>query len=1150
MLLRTKPRVLAFAVQSVLFAIALVSSLRAEEPRSAVNGSAASQAPDFNRDIRPILSDNCFVCHGPDEQERQAGLRLDQRGAATKAAESGEIAIVPGQVEASELITRVTSTDEFTRMPPLKGKHKPLTASQIELLKRWVASGAEYSSHWAFQAPVRPGVSKVDATRFRVRNEIDRFVAAKLVEHGLTQSPGADKISLLRRLHLDLIGLPPTFEEVDDFLADTSPEAYEKQVERLLKSPHYGERWGRHWLDAARYADSDGFEKDKSRQVAFYRDYVIDALNRDLPYNQFVIEQLAGDLLPQPTQDQIVATGFLRNSMLNEEGGVDPEQFRMDAMFDRMDAVGKTFLGLTIQCAQCHTHKYDPITHEEYYRLFAFLNNDHEAQRVVYSVDEQAKISDLRREMAAIESRLQQQTPDWREKLSAWEAAVANDEFARTSRRRSDGTTVVPSHRRRDADGEPASPNGEKATIEPTASKSGWQILQLENAGDNGQRYIDMGDGSILAQGYAPTKYSTTLRGETDMRNLTGFRLELLNDPNLPCNGPGRSFMGTCALTEFTVEIEPVDRTRGLTSPAQKENAREKLKFVKVSADYSNPERDLEPNFYDKTDKKRVTGPIDFAIDGKDETAWGIDQGPGRRNQPRNAVFVPEKPFGYEGGTRLHINLKQMHGGWNSDDNMNNNLGRFRLSVTTAANPEADPVPVRVREILATSADKRLPDQLATVFSHWRTTVPEWKEANDQIEAFWQQWPRGSTTLTLMARTEPRDTRMLLRGDWLKPDKAVTPGVPAFLHPLPVAVTLRVMKADEVKVPPTGLSVDPQPGRVGDSALVTRSVTATSGEAPLNRLALANWIVDRRSPTAARVHVNRIWQAYFGTGIVSSSEDLGTQSDPPSHPELLDWLSVEFMDRGWSLKHLHRLIVTSATYRQSSRVTPALYEQDQYNRWLARAPRLRVEGEIVRDIALAASGLLNPKVGGASVFAPAPAFLFVPPASYGPFVWNDETGSERYRRAIYTFRRRSTPYPMLTNFDAPNGDFSCVRRTRSNTPLQALTTLNETIFLECARNLAFLTLQQRGADDAARLTWAFRRCVSRLPSDTERDVLLKLLAQQTTKFSSPDAKPWELAANDPANPPALPPGATPAQAAAWTAVTRVLLNLDESVTKE
>lgn len=1017
---------------------------------------ATSTPVSFDRDIRPILSDNCFVCHGPDDVERQAGLRLDQRANATRPAESGQTAIVPGKPDASEFIKRVLSTDENLRMPPLKGKHQPLKAAQVELLKRWIAAGAPYTSHWAFSAPVLPAVPKIEDTKYRLRNPIDHFIAAKLLERHLPQSAEADKITLLRRLHLDLIGLPPSIADVDAFLADSSADAYEKQVARLLESPHYGERWGRHWLDAARYADSDGFEKDKSRQIAFYRDYVINALNRDLPYNQFVIEQLAGDLLPNATQDQIVATGFLRNSMLNEEGGVDPEQFRMDAMFDRMDAVGKTFLGLTIQCAQCHTHKYDPITQEEYYRLFAFLNNDHEAQRVVYAVEEQHQAGQLRQQMIAIENSLKQRMPDWRERMAAWEDSVSQ--------------------------GQPE-----------------WIPLQLENAGDNGQRYIDMGDHSILAQGYAPTKYTTSLRGTTDVKGITAFRLELLNDPNLPCNGPGRSFMGTCALTEFSVEAEAL-------SPDGAAAPKEKIKFAKVTADYSNPDRDLEPNFYDKTDKKRITGSVEYAIDGKDETAWGIDQGPGRRNQPRNAVFATEKPFGGD-QTRLSINLKQMHGGWNSDDNMNNNLGRFRLSVTTAANPEADRVPKNVRDIFAIPREQRTPEQVNQVFAYWRTTVAEFQDANDQIEKLWQQWPAGSTTLTLMARQTPRETHLLIRGDFLKPDRVVSPGVPAFLHPLPAS--------DE----------------------------------PKNRLTLAKWIVDRRSPTAARVMVNRVWQAYFGTGIVATSEDLGSQSESPSHPELLDWLSVQFMDQGWSLKTLHRLIVTSATYRQSSHITPELYAQDQYNRLLGRGSRLRVEGEIVRDVALAASGLLNEKVGGASVFSPAPAFLFVPPASYGPFTWTDATGPERYRRAIYTFRRRSTPYPMLTNFDAPNGDFSCVRRTRSNTPLQALTTLNETLFMECARNLALITLKET-AGDRERLSWAFRRCVSRPLTAAEQQVLLDLLSKEQGRFSQPGANPWQLAANDPEKPPELPKDATPAELAAWTVVSRVLLNLDETVTKE
>lgn len=1030
---------------------------------STIHSAESTDGPvpsiSFDRDIRPILADNCFACHGPDDKTRQADLRLDVRSNAVKPAESGIVPIVPGNPAASELIKRVTSTDDSLRMPPLKGKHQPLTTEQVGRLRHWIASGAEYTSHWAFTAPVLPAIPVVDASAVRIRNEIDRFVAARLNNSGLTQSPEAEKITLLRRLHLDLIGLPPTIAEVDAFVSDAAPDAYEQQVERLLKSPHYGERWGRHWLDAARYADSDGFEKDKSRQIAFYRDYVIQALNRDLPYNQFVIEQLAGDLLPNPTQDQIVATGFLRNSMLNEEGGVDPEQFRMDAMFDRMDAVGKTFLGLTIQCAQCHTHKYDPISHAEYYRLFAFLNNDHEAQRVVYYPDELTLADRLRTRMSEIEAALKSSLPDWRERMAAWEDSVSQ--------------------------GQPE-----------------WTELQLENAGDNGQRYIDMGDHSILAQGYAPTKYTTSLRGTTDVQNITGFRLELLNDPNLPCNGPGRSFQGTCALTEFAVEIQPVVSTEGAP-------ARQKVKISTATADYSNPERDLEANFYDKTDKKRVTGPIAFAIDGKDETAWGIDQGPGRRNQPRNAVFAVEQPFGHPQGTQLSINLRQMHGGWNSDDNMNNNLGRFRISVTTAPNPTADPVPPHVRQILAIPREERSESQTASVFSYWRTTVAEFKDANDQIEALWKQWPAGSTTLTLKAREEPRDTRILIRGDFLKPDKPVTPGVPAFLHSLDV-----------------------------------------SGDQPLNRLTFARWIVDRRSPTAARVMVNRVWQAYFGTGIVATSEDLGTQSEPPSHPELLDWLSIQFMEHGWSLKHVHRLIVTSATYRQSSHVTPDQYGRDQFNRLLGRAPRLRVEGEIVRDIALAASGLLNPKIGGPSLFAPAPAFLFVPPASYGPFTWTDETGPDRYRRAIYTFRRRSTPYPMLTNFDAPNGDFSCVRRVRSNTPLQALTTLNETLFMECSRNLALIALKEGGGDDGIRLTWAFRRCVSRAPTEHEQKILLNLLERERSRFVQPGIDPWQLAANDPAKPPELPAGVAPAQLAAWTVVARVLLNLDETVTKE
>jgi hypothetical protein len=579
--------------------------------------------------------------------------------------------------------------------------------------------------------------------------------------------------------------------------------------------------------------------------------------------------------------------------------------------------------------------------------------------------------------------------------------------------------------------------------------------------------------------------------------HITAFRLELLTDPNLPLGGPGRSVKGTAALTEFEVEAAPAD------APAKAA----KVKLVKATADLDLPETPLEPIFDDKSKKRRVTGPVAFAIDGKDETAWCTDAGPGRRNQERKAVFVADKPIAHPGGTILTFYLKQNHGGWNSDDNQNHNLGRFRLSITTAADAVADPLPRNVRDSLNLAPERRTPAQTAAVFSYWRTTAPEWQEANAKIEELWRQHPEGSSQLVLTARTEARDTHLLFRGDFLRPGKPVSPGVPSFLHALPA------------------------------DALPTR-------------LTFAHWLADRRSPTTARALVNRVWQAYFGTGLVGTSEDLGTQGEAPSHPELLDWLAVEFMERGWSLKELHRLIVTSATYRQSSKVTRDLLARDSHNRLLARGPRFRVEAEVVRDIALSAGGLLNPRIGGPSVYPDAPAFLFVPPVSYGPKVWQLETGPDRYRRALYTFRFRSVPYPVLQVLDAPNGDFACVRRVRSNTPLQALTTLNEPLFLDCARALALRTLHEGGASDDERLTHAFRCCLTRNPTKAESAALLALLRKQTQRFAEGGLNPWDLAASDPKQPPTLPPGATPAQLAAWTAVARVLLNLDETITKE
>ena len=1035
---------------------------------------AATRPVDFTKDIEPLLANSCFSCHGPKKQE--AGMRLDSKADALKGGdEFGAKVLQPGKSAESILVQAVAHAHPDLKMPK---KGERLTAEQVGLVRAWIDQGAVWpesavasgkknaKDHWAFQSPVRPKAPSASDKNWP-RTPVDNFILAKLDTEKLKPSPEADRVTLLRRLHLDLTGLPPSIADVDAFLADKTRDAYEKVVEKLLASPHYGERWGRHWLDAARYADSDGYEKDMSREMWPYRDYVINAFNKDLPYDQFILEQFAGDMLPNATQDQIVATGYLRNSMVNMEGAIDPEQFRMEAMFDRMDALGKGVLGLTIQCAQCHNHKYDPLQQDEYYKLFAFLNNDHEARPVVYTPAQQMKLAELHQQMGDIEKDLQHRVPDWEKRMAAWEDSVKNDQ-------------------------------------------PDWIVLNnLDQEGDKSQRYEMLPDGSLLACGYAPTTFTQWFRTTNDLSDVTAFRLELLNDPSLPYNGPGRAFNGTCALSEFLVEATD------LNTPTNKAKA----KWASATSDVEQPVRALEINFDNRSTNTRTTGPIKFAIDGNDKTAWGINVGPVRRNQERKAVFEAEKPLGFAGGkTFWRIGLNQNHGGWNSDDHMNNNLGRFRISATKARDAKADPLPKKVRDILASvPPEKRTRVQQATVFAHWRTTVPEWKDANAKLETFWEQWPDGATSMTLLAGKE-RPTSVLKRGDWLKPSKTVTGGVPSFLNPLPKG-------ADN------------------------------------SRLTFARWLADRKSPTTARVFVNRVWQAYFGTGIVGTSEDFGVQADTPSHPELLDWLAVEFMEpkvndagkgklKPWSVKHIHRLIVNSATYRQNSKVTPELYAKDPYNRLLARGPRFRVEGEIVRDITLAASGLLNPKLGGRSVMPTAPEYLFQPPASYAPFPWKNEVGDENYRRALYTFRRRSTPYPALQTFDVPNADQSCVRRQRSNSPLQALVSLNEPIFVECAQNLARTTLAEGGTTDDARITYAFRRVLARQPDAEEKRELLALLDKQKQRLADGWLNPNEVATGKAELAKNLPKGASPTQLAAYTVVSRVLLNLDETITKE
>jgi hypothetical protein len=1014
--------------------------------------AVAESKIDYTRDVRPILADNCLRCHGNDPTHREAELRLDEF-AAGKDFRGAEDVIIPGDPDASEFLNRITTDDADMHMPPAS-TGKALKPEQIETLRRWIAEGAEYQKHWSFVAPKRPEVPQAVAGG-AVHNPIDAFVLRRLDKVGLKPSPPVDRARLLRRLSLDLVGLPPTPEEVAEFVADDRDDATSRAIERLLASPHFGERWARPWLDAARYADSDGFEKDKPRTVWMYRDWVVNAFNEDMPYDQFLIEQIAGDLLPHPTQDQLVATGFLRNSMINEEGGVDPEQFRMEAMFDRMDAIGKAMLGLTVQCAQCHTHKFDPITHADYYRMFAFVNNCDEGQVTTYADQEFAEWQATERVIQTIEDQIKAENPDWQQRMAAWEASVRDDQPP-------------------------------------------WTVVRPDVDMTGDQKHYVLEDGSVLAQGYAPTIHDTDFDVEVDARKITAFRLELLNDQNLPSGGPGRSIYGTFALTEFTATAGAADGS----------GERTELKFKEATADVNPPERDLEKAFDDRSERKRVTGPIAYANDGDDLSAWTIEIGPGRSNVPRKAVFVLEKPLESAGKLRINFKLYQSHGGWNSDDNQNNNLGRFRFSITDADGAKADPVPADVRTIFAVPADERTADQVDRVFSFWRTTVADFAEQNRRIDALWLSHPRGATQLVLLERPDRRPTHRLDRGNFLAPAEEVTPGVPSFLHSL------------------------------------------NSEEGVPARLAFARWLADRRSPTAARTIVNRLWLAYFGMGLTSTAEDLGTQGELPSHRELLDWLAVELMDHGWSLKHIHRLIVSSATYQQSSVVSPELLATDPDNRLLARGPRFRVDAEVVRDIALAASGLLTQTLGGPGVYPPAPEFLFQPPTSYGPKPWHFDLGRDKYRRSLYTVRYRSIPYPALQVFDAPTGDFACVRRVRSNTPLQALTTLNEPLMIECARALAIEAVSDAGPSDRSRLDYAFNRCLSRSPRDSEWTLLEDFLAKQRARFNAEGADAWSVLADDKAPKPELPAGVSAPDMAAWTATARVILNLDETITKE
>jgi hypothetical protein len=1009
-----------------------------------VAGTAAAAGPDFQREIQPILAEHCAHCHGIDEETRQGGLRLDIRQHALEGGDSAEPAIVPGKPEASLMVARIHATDPDVIMPPPHEK-KPLSAAQKKLLEDWIAAGAGYDPHWAFVAPQKAVVPAAAGAK----TPIDAFVRSHLASKQLDPAPAADAATLCRRLYLDLVGLPPSPADLAAFERD----GYEKTVEKLLASPRYGEKWARHWLDLARYSDSNGYEKDLPRDMWAWRDWVIDAINADMPYDQFVIEQIAGDLLPNATQDQIVATAFLRHSMLNEEGAIIPEEFRMVEMFDRIDCVGKAVLGLTTQCAQCHTHKFDPITHDEYFGLFAFLNDTYEARSSVYTPEQLKQLDDIRAEVAAAEAEMRNQRPGWQAEMETWLAAAV-------------------------------------------ASQPAWSPIKMEEMHSSGllTHPTQREDGSILIIGHRDKEI--IFESEPDLAGATGLQLEALTDGDLFMNGPARDERWTVGRLKVQVK-----------KPG--EDTWEDLKLVHATADFSEPEQMVPRPGVDakkegaKKDGPSPTvsiGPVANMIDDDEHSAWRADRGPLLLHQPSVAVVQFEKPLDLAAGTKMKIATKSHAGSGDM-------IGCCRFSLTKSPSPAAPPIDHGAMLAGRKPAGERTAAEQAAIFTAWSKTIPDWAPLREKIAAAWKRVPKAQTTIMHAAARSPaqhRPTYLLDRGTWNQPKHEVKPHVPAGLHPL-----------------------------------------ATSSDPP--RLAFAKWLVDPRSPLSARVAVNRIWQTLFGQGLVETPDDFGTRAPVPEYRDLLDWLAVDFMEKGWSQKEAIRQVVMSDTYQQTSAVSAESIARDPNNRLLARGPRFRPDAEVVRDVVLAVSGLLTEKVGGPSVYPPVPQNVL--DFNYTKINWPTATGPDRYRRSLYTFRRRSMPDPALGNFDAPTGDLSCARRLRSNTPLAALTGLNEPVFVEAARALALRTLRETTGDDAARVDQAFFLCTLRLPAADERKALLDFLAAQRQRLADGWLDAREIATGDPDTMPDLPAGTTPQDAAAWTLLARVLLNLDETVTK-
>jgi hypothetical protein len=999
----------------------------------AFGGIAAAGGPDFSREVRPVLSQHCFKCHGPDDAAREAKLRLDVRDSATARGESGKTPIVPGKPDASELIHRILSHDPDEMMPP-PAANKPLSDDERRILRAWVEAGAEYKPHWAF-VPPRQVPPKSTVRSNWSRNPIDDFVQALLEASGvgLKPSPEADRYTLARRVCLDLVGLQPTPEEADAFVNDPSPDAYERLVDRLLASPHYGERWARRWLDLARYADTNGYEKDRARSIWPYRDWVIAALNADLPFDQFTIKQLAGDMLPNATLGDRIATGFHRNTMLNEEGGIDPLEFRYYATIDRVGTTGTVWLGLTVRCAQCHTHKFDPIPQRDYYRMMAFLNNADEKQIDIPVPALVSRRDQIERKIAAAEADLPNQfAPGGREGRAKFEAEFESWDKAES----------------------------------PRALR--WTVLHPARATAMRPHLAVLADDSILASGDQGKSDRYEIQFDKLPAEITALRLDVLPDESLPEHGPGRVFyegpFGDFQLSEWTAEADG-----------------KPVHFKAATQSYAGN-----------------AGGAAAAIDGNPLTSWSINKGQGK---PHSAIFILDQPLRNAKSLSVRMLFEFYYAC---------GLGKFQILATSGAvTPKRRVMPATVDEILSAPREQRSAEQRATLARYFASITSGLESGRKKLAAERAREPVLPTTLVFSERSpdNPRKTFVHKRGEFLQPTAAVEAEIPSLFG----------------------------------------SVRAGF---PRNRLGFARWLVDARNPLVGRVTINRQWQAFFGRGLVRTVDDFGYQGSPPTHPQLLDWLAAEFVRRGWSLKAAHRLIVTSATYRQSSHVTPDAFANDPENKLLSRAPRVRLEAELVRDSALAAAGLLTERIGGPSVFPPQPAS--VAEGSYGGMSWNVSKGPDRFRRGLYTFSKRTSPFAMLATFDGPSGEECIARREVTNTPLQALTLLNDAQFVEVARGLAADVLSKSKSDQSAEtiVRALFRRCLVRPPDNTELLSLVAFYSQARARLEHEAAAAKEITSEtDQAG---LDDGHRPDSVtlASWTLVARSLLNLDETITKE